>query len=147
MKNIILILIVLFSINSYSQINVLVHFTGKETAIKKAADSLHFSYVKLNRMNNVYSLVISSKEKFIEVRRLIKKSPNVTIIGGWNSQGKFLSFPNSVDNFSRIKFKNRLKKFIRRNKDGDIIEQRNYTNEELTKGVINQIYGWGKREF
>jgi len=146
MKKIILIIVLLLSIESYSQINVLVHFTGNEKAMKTASDSLNFSYIKLQRMTDVYSLVIRSKEDFVKVRRRIKKSPNATIIGGWNKQGDFISFPNAGDNFTRAKYRQRLKRRITRNSEGDVIEDRQYTDDELKQDPLNQIYGWNKRK-
>ena len=95
-------------------INILVHFAGSEQKIKDASEEFNFAYVKLERMNNVYSFYIKNKTDFVAIRARIKQAPNVTIIGGWNKKGKFITLPNSTDNFTRAKFKQRMKKFIRR---------------------------------
>jgi len=129
-------------------INVLIHFTGGEDKIKTASESedTPFAYVKLGRMNNTYSLFIKSREDFKEIRKKIKKNPNATIIGGWNRHGSKIKFPNSTDDYTRAKLRQRLKRYIRRNENGDILEDREYTDTELEAGVINKIYGWDKRE-
>ncbi len=130
-------------------INILIHFAGAKSKIEKASKSedTPFAYIKEGRMNNVYSLFLKDKEAFIEIRKKIKKLTSVTIIGGWNRQGKFITLPNASDNFTRSKFKARMKKFVRHDENGNEIENRDYTDEELTNGVINQIYGHPPREF
>ena len=123
------------------------YFTGGEDKIKAASENLHFAYVKESRMNNCYWLYIKTKEDFVIIRRKIKKNDNATIIGGWNNRGKFITLPDADDKFTRTKFKQRMKKFKRLNENGDVIEERAYTNEELIKGVTNIIYGQPANEF
>lgn len=128
-------------------INILVHFAGSEEVIKEAQEEFNFDYYKLERMNNVYSFFIKSKVHFVAIRARIKEAPNVTIIGGWSKKGKFISLPDSTDNFTRAKFKQRMKKFIRRDENGDVVENRDYTTAELQSGVINIVFGQATREF
>ena len=146
MKNIILFIIFISSITASSQINILVH-SEKERTIKRLSDSLNFSYVKLQRMKDTYSIVISHRDSFPRIRRRLKRNSNTTIIGGWNKAGKALIMPNIVDNHSRSKYRAHLKRRITKNKEGEVVEDREYTDDELKDGVINQIYGWNKREY
>ena len=147
MKNLILIIAILFATTATSQINVLLHFTGNENAIKKVQDSLNFSYVKLERMIDVYSLVINDKATFKKIRAKVKRAPNAEILGGWNKKGKFFVFDETTDNFTRGKFKLKMKQYVEKDSIGNPMAPRDYTDEELNQGVINQIYGWGKREY
>ena len=132
-------------------ITVLIHFTGAEAKIKAASENeespVKFSYFKETRMNNVYQLFIKSREDFIIIRKKIKKLSNVTIICGWKRDGKKIVFPNSEDDFTRAKFKQRLKRRITRDANGDVTEDRAYTDTEINNGVINEIYGHPKRKY
>jgi len=132
-------------------ITVLIHFKGAEAKIKAASENedskVKFAYFKETRMNNVYQLFIKSREDFVIIRKKIKKLSSVTIICGWNDKGKKIKFPNSEDDFTRAKFKQRLKKRITRDENGEVTEDREYNDEEINEGVINVIYGHPKREY
>lgn len=147
MKKIILLIVLLSTLTSYSQITVRLHFSGNEQMIKTASDSLNFAYVKLGRMNKVYDIFITDRETFKPIRRKLKKNPNITILGAWNAQGKRLNLPDADDTYTRAKLKQRMKRYIRRNSNGDIEEDRELTDEEIDRDPFNRIYGQPKKEY
>lgn len=138
-------IMVLLALQSYSQVNILV-YSKYEAPIERGRDSLGFSYIKLANMNKVYSLVISDSTTFRKVRKRLVKNSNTKILGGWGLDGKKLKFANPLDSLTRTKFRARLKRRIRRDSIGDVIEDREYTDEEINGGIINEIFGWGKRD-
>jgi len=146
MKNLIFTIAILVSVISYSQVNVI--FTiNKPFNVEVVSDSLNFSYVELERMEDAFSIVMDSLEQFVPIRLELNKGANLSVIGGWDANGNTLVFPNPQDNHSRSKYKSKMKKKKIRDENGDVISEVDYTDEELENGVIGEIFGWDKREY
>lgn len=123
-----------------------------EELIQDLSVNYNFQYVEVPEMkDNTYLIVIKRGVDFRDLLVRLKRKRAVKVIGAYRKNGtqfKFKNADNSDDtekNHSIKKYRKQLRNKKTYNNDGDVVEDREYTEEEAKSLQVNKIYGWNDR--
>ena len=118
--------------------------------LKEVLNNFNYPVIAVPEMSEDMYLTLLESDKVTELEDALKQPPlKMTFVGTYNIDGYqyIWTEPTEKDrNHSINKYKNKLNNKITYDENGDVIEDRPYTEEEAKNVQVNKIYGYNDRE-
>lgn len=108
----------------------------------------HFDYSIITEMTmNSYILLLKEADHFDIIEVEMELQNDVFVVGTYNKDGTQYIWGNKVNrNHTTQKYKNHLNNKKTYDQEGELIEDRPYTNEESKNIHVNKFYGHSDRQ-
>jgi len=122
--------------------------TGEETE-REITTIKRFPIIKVPEMSEDIYLTVIEAEDITNLEDALKQPPlKMTFVGTYNEDGSQYVWTKPTEkqrNHSISKYKNKLNTKKTYDENGDIVDEREYTEEEAKSVQVNIIYGYNNR--